>query len=99
MLNNFIKKGIKLIPIVMLILIPALLFGNEGAGHESQELGAILSLWWTIPFAGILLSIALFPLVLPDIWHHHFGKISLLWGLILAIPFLFVYMSCTGCNL
>ena len=92
MLNYFFKKGIKFIPIILLILIPAFLFGNEGA-HESKELGAILSLWWTIPFAGILLSIALFPLLLPDVWHHHFGKISLFWGLVLAIPFLLVYQG------
>ena len=39
-------------------------------------------------FAGILLSIAIFPLVLPDFWHHNFGKISLFWASILIIPFI-----------
>ena len=42
---------------------------------------------WVVPFAGILLSIAIFPLVLPDFWHHNFGKISLFWASILIIPF------------
>ncbi|HFD15061.1 MAG TPA: sodium:proton antiporter, partial [Rhodospirillales bacterium] len=43
--------------------------------------GADLSLWWSLPFIGILLSIAVWPLVAPVFWHHHFGKISAAWAL------------------
>lgn len=35
--------------------------------------GAALSAVWGVPFAGILLSIALMPLLLPQFWHRHFG--------------------------
>ena len=35
-----------------------------------------------------MLSIAIFPLVLPEFWHHNFGKVSLFWASILIIPFL-----------
>jgi Na+/H+ antiporter NhaD/arsenite permease-like protein len=38
-----------------------------------------------------LLSIALFPLILPDFWHHHFGKISAFWAAVLGIPFLIIF--------
>ena len=38
--------------------------------------GAILSLWWVMPFISILLSLALLPLIAPKIWHHHYGKIT-----------------------
>jgi Na+/H+ antiporter NhaD/arsenite permease-like protein len=62
---------------------------HHGAGHE--DLGTFLPLWSCIPFACILLSIALFPLVLPDFWHHHFGKISGFWALTLAVPFLIAF--------
>ncbi|MGD8990590.1 MAG: sodium:proton antiporter [Desulfobacterales bacterium] len=62
---------------------------HHGAGHE--DIGKFLPLWSCIPFACILLSIALFPLVLPDFWHHHFGKISGFWALTLAVPFLIVF--------
>jgi Na+/H+ antiporter NhaD/arsenite permease-like protein len=55
------------------------------------DLGTQLPLWSAIPFAGILLSIALFPLLAPQFWHHHYPKISLVWGLLLTIPFLWVY--------
>jgi Na+/H+ antiporter NhaD/arsenite permease-like protein len=44
-------------------------------------------LLWVVPFAGILLSIALFPLLAPNIWHHHFGKISAFWALSFLVPF------------
>ena len=40
-----------------------------------------------VPFAGILLSIALFPLLAPSIWHHHFGKIAAFWALAFLVPF------------
>ena len=39
----------------------------------------------------MLLSIAIMPLALPHIWHHHFGKISVFWGLAFLIPCLVVY--------
>jgi len=48
--------------------------------------GSDFSLLWVIPFAGILLSIALFPLFASDFWHHHFGKVSAFWALLLLIP-------------
>ena len=48
---------------------------------------AALSAWWGLPFAGMLLSIALLPLLAPRVWHHHFGKISLAWALAFLLPF------------
>jgi hypothetical protein len=38
--------------------------------------GRSLGLLWALPFAGILLSIALFPLLAPHAWEHHQGKIA-----------------------
>jgi Na+/H+ antiporter NhaD/arsenite permease-like protein len=46
-----------------------------------------LSPAWGIPFAGILLSIALMPLLLPWVWHHHYGKIAAAWALAFLVPF------------
>ena len=45
----------------------------------------------TLVGVGILLSIALFPLILPDFWHHHFGKVSAFWAATLGIPFLLAF--------
>lgn len=64
---------------------------QEGSHHSAENLGTALSLWWVIPFAGILLSIALFPLLAPHFWHHHYPKVSAFWALVMAIPFVAVY--------
>ncbi len=53
--------------------------------------GSALPPWSVLPFAGILLSIALFPLFAAHFWHHHYPKVSLFWALAFAIPFLIVY--------
>ena len=49
--------------------------------------GSTLSVLWGVPFAGILLSIALMPLLAPIFWHHHFGKVAAAWGLAFLLPF------------
>lgn len=46
---------------------------------------------WGIPFAGILLSIALIPLLVPKVWHHHYGKIAAGWALAFLLPFALVF--------
>jgi Na+/H+ antiporter NhaD/arsenite permease-like protein len=58
------------------------------AANAADIDGAALSAWWGIPFAGMLLSIAIMPLA---IWHHHFGKIALGWSLAFLLPFAAVF--------
>lgn len=53
--------------------------------------GSQLSAFWGVPFAGILLSIALVPLLAPFFWHHHFGKIAAAWALAFLLPFAFAF--------
>jgi Na+/H+ antiporter NhaD/arsenite permease-like protein len=65
--------------------------GEKMQGAHSADLGEMLSLWSTIPFAGMLLSIALFPLFAPKFWHNHFGKVSAFWALAVSVPFLIIY--------
>ncbi|MCL4492790.1 MAG: sodium:proton antiporter [Nitrospirae bacterium] len=55
------------------------------------NLGEILPLWSIIPFIGMLLSIALFPLFAPKFWHRHFGKVSAFWSAVIVIPLLIIY--------
>lgn len=61
--------------------------------EHGTNLGEILPLWSTIPFVGILMSIALFPLFAPRWWHHHFPKVSALWALLFAVPFFLAYRA------
>ena len=62
--------------------------------------GAQLSALWGVPFAGLLLSIALMPLLAPHFWHHHFGKVAALWALAFLLPFALVFgPALAGANL
>src|SRR3972149_6332486 len=56
--------------------------------HDPIALGLSLPLWSVLPFAGLLLAIALFPLVSPSIWVRHYGKVCLAFGLPVAGYFL-----------
>lgn len=60
---------------------------GAGAAEAHGIDGASLGVWWAVPFVGILLSIAVFPLAAPHFWHHHFGKVAAVWGLAFALPF------------
>ena len=54
--------------------------------HAAGIDGSSLGLTWAVPFAGILLSIALCPLFLPHFWHKNFGKVAVFWALCCAVP-------------
>ena len=69
----------------IILFITNLTAGSTGAPHLE---GGELSILWVIPFAGILLSIAIFPLIAPDYWHHNFGKISAFWATLFVLPFM-----------
>ncbi|HBO80255.1 MAG TPA: sodium:proton antiporter, partial [Cupriavidus sp.] len=60
-------------------------------GHAADLDGAALAPIWGLPFAGILLSIALFPLFAPKLWHYHYGKIAAAWGVLFLVPFATVF--------
>jgi Na+/H+ antiporter NhaD/arsenite permease-like protein len=90
------RKEVYLI-IGVLGLTIAATFGSDvvttPTGNEHPDLGTLLPIWSVVPFVGILLSIALFPLLIPKFWHHHFGKVSAFWATVFAVPFIFAYGS------
>jgi Na+/H+ antiporter NhaD/arsenite permease-like protein len=72
-------------------LTAALLGGMPLLSQAAEIDGTTLSAWWGVPFAGILLSIALCPLLAPGLWHHHYGKIAAGWALAFLLPFAALY--------
>ena len=68
------------------ILLIYILFSSISASAGS--LGEDLPLFSIMPFIGILLSIAIVPLVAPMFWHHNFGKLSVFWAISFLIPFI-----------
>jgi Na+/H+ antiporter NhaD/arsenite permease-like protein len=63
--------------------------GAHGAAYHLD--GGELGLIWAVPFVGILLSIAVLPLIVPHFWHHHFGKVAAFWALCFLVPFTVLY--------
>jgi Na+/H+ antiporter NhaD/arsenite permease-like protein len=72
----------------------ACLFASAARAAEVD--GASLGAWWGLPFAGVLLSIALMPLLVPKFWHHHFGKVAAAWALAFLLPFAAVHGAGTA---
>ena len=72
-------------PVVLALLILPWLAGPALAsgGIDGRE----LSVLWSVPFIGILLSIALAPLFAPMIWNDHYGKITAAWTLAFFVPY------------
>ncbi len=73
------------------LLLPAALWLLPCTAFAAELDGSRFSPWWGLPFAGLLLSIALMPLLAPRFWHHHFGKITAAWSLAFLLPFAVVF--------
>ncbi len=63
---------------------------DDHSTHHGVD-GAKLPLWSIIPFIGMLLSIAIIPLINFHFWENHYGKISLAWIAIFSVPFFIGY--------
>ena len=72
-------------------LVTAMSVGIAEPAQAAAFDGASLSLAWVVPFVGLLVSIALLPLVAPTVWHRHFGKIAFGWAAAFVVPFATVF--------
>ena len=66
-------------------------FESETLATTGADMGTLLPYWSALPFAGLLLSLALLPLFAPKFWHRHYHFVVMFWGLILAVPFLWFF--------
>ncbi|MGF7008447.1 sodium:proton antiporter [Aminobacter sp. BE322] len=53
--------------------------------------GAAMSLWWALPFVGLLISIATGPLLYAHFWEHHYGKVTAAWAALVILPLMAVF--------
>ncbi len=67
------------------------LLGDLFAAGDVALSGQDLSLFWFLPFLGILFSIAILPLISPYFWHKNYGKVSFFWLLIFTIFFFLTF--------
>lgn len=68
------------------VAVATLLPGIALAAEAHKLPGQTMSLWWTLPFAGLLLSIATGPLLFHHVWEHHYGKITFFWAALAVVP-------------
>jgi Na+/H+ antiporter NhaD/arsenite permease-like protein len=66
--------------------LAALCFGATGASAAGDIGGATMGVAWALPFAGMLLSIALGPILFPHLWEHHYGKFAAFWAVLVLVP-------------
>ena len=73
------------------LLLPLCLCAASTGASAAEVDGRALAAAWGLPFAGMLLSIALLPLLAPHFWHRHFGKVAAGWSLAMLLPFAVVF--------
>lgn len=85
MLMKFMKKLVW----VMSLLICAVMATPSlaSAAEEAESLGSHLSLVYCIPFAGMLLCIALCPLVVGEWWEKWKPAVVIFWSVAFLLPF------------
>ena len=57
-----------------------------GSAQAAALDGATLRWPWAVPFFGILLTIAIGPLLFPRLWHAHYGKFAFAWATLTIVP-------------
>ena len=83
--NSFVMQRIR-VPFLVFIATIA-----PSAAHAAALDGAALRWPWALPFIGILLTIAVGPLLFPRLWHHHYGKFAFVWGALAIVPIAALY--------
>src|SRR5580704_3117700 len=53
--------------------------------------GSALHWPWALPFIGILLTIAIGPLLFPKLWQRHYGKLAFVWAALAIVPLAALY--------
>lgn len=76
--------GVMLTALTMWMMCSNFAFAAE---KSTENLGNTLPLWFCIPFAGMLLCIAVCPLVIGDLWERKKHYAVIFWSLAFLIPF------------
>jgi Na+/H+ antiporter NhaD/arsenite permease-like protein len=78
-----------LLTYILVLCSNMVVFASETG--EQHNLGELLPVWSVFPFVGMLLSIAIFPLIKPEWWEHHMLKVVVFWSLVFLVPFGFAF--------
>lgn len=75
--------------IFTILSYPAIAFADSG--EAAGDLGSRLPMWTVLPFVGMLLSIAVIPLVKQVWWEHNQMNVASFWSLCFLVPFGFYW--------
>ena len=81
------KLSVAAIVVMMLTLVCQSAFATGGHILHGPELGQQVSLMFCIPFVGMLLCIAICPLVIPHQWEKWRWAFVLFWSVLFLVPF------------
>src|SRR4051812_13522968 len=73
--SDAVKVGRLTLATSLLVVLPQ-------AAHAATLDGAAMPWPFALPFGGLLLSIAIGPLLFPKLWHAHYGKFAAAWSLV-----------------
>lgn len=82
LLSVMLSRLMRVLPLCGLLLLGLVLPCSAAELNHAE-----LTLPWGIPFAGMLLSIALLPILAGHFWHAHYGKVTLFWAALFMVPF------------
>ncbi len=85
---TFLKKLMTVLTAFLTLIFscPDYVFAASATGNTTQ-----VPIWLCIPFAGLLLCIAVMPLVKGEWWEAHQPHVVLMWIIVMVIPFAVVY--------
>ena len=83
-------KRKKLMSLVTLVVF-AMLIPTAALAEGGEMLGDQLPIWSIIPFVGMLLSIAIFPLVKGEWWEKNQLWVALFWAAVFIVPFFIAF--------
>ena len=85
--------SMKIAPTCLMFFILCTLLSPEvlASGASVSLPGHELSVFWGLPFIGILLTLSVAPLSVPHFWHQNYGRISFCWALATLIPMAVFY--------
>jgi Na+/H+ antiporter NhaD/arsenite permease-like protein len=67
-------------------------FAAPAEAHAATGLDGVKLPWpWALPFIGLLLSIAIMPVMTPRLWRAHYGKVAFAWSALTLAPLAALY--------
>ncbi len=73
------------------LLTPITLLVCAAPAQAASLDGAALTWPWALPFIGILMTIAIAPLLVPRFWQRHYGKLAFAWSALAVVPLAALY--------